>query len=274
MLKQRLLTAAVLIPIVILAILLLPSIGFIALLAVIALMAMWEWLSMAAMKPLTKVLSSVSFLAVLVVLFTMADIQNVLLTGLVFWLLTSLIIVLFAHRPLPGFLARCFHNKLFTYLLSMLVALLFVYSAVWLHGLANNGPVLVLYVLVSVWLADTGGYFAGKRWGKHALATAISPNKTLEGLAGAMILVAVWSVIAYLMGIAANLSLIVWIGISLVTGLISVSGDLFESLFKRSYQIKDSGHLLPGHGGMLDRVDSLLAAVPFFAALMWLTGQF
>ncbi|THF67824.1 MAG: phosphatidate cytidylyltransferase, partial [Methylophaga nitratireducenticrescens] len=156
----------------------------------------------------------------------------------------------------------------------MLVALLFVYSAVWLHGLANNGPVLVLYVLVSVWLADTGGYFAGKRWGKHALATAISPNKTLEGLAGAMILVAVWSVIAYLMGIAANLSLIVWIGISLVTGLISVSGDLFESLFKRSYQIKDSGHLLPGHGGMLDRVDSLLAAVPFFAALMWLTGQF
>ena len=274
MLKQRLLTAAVLIPIVILAILLLPSIGFIALLAVIALMAMWEWLSMAAMKPLTKVFASLSFLAVLLVLFTMADIQHVLLSGLVFWLLTSLIIVLFAHRPLPCFLARCFHNKLFTYLLSMLVALLFVYSAVWLHGLANNGPVLVLYVLVSVWLADTGGYFAGKRWGKHALAKAISPNKTLEGLAGALVLVVVWSVSAYLLGVAEDISIVTWIVISLTTGLISVSGDLFESLFKRSYQIKDSGHLLPGHGGMLDRVDSLLAAVPFFAALMWLTGQF
>ncbi|MCL5975184.1 MAG: phosphatidate cytidylyltransferase [Gammaproteobacteria bacterium] len=274
MLKQRLLTAAVLIPIVILAILLLPSIGFIGLLAVIALMAMWEWLSMAAMKPLTKVLAGLSFLALLVVLFTMATIQHVLLSGLVFWLLISLIIVLFAHRPLPGFLAGCFHNKLFTYLLSMLVALLFVYSAVWLHGLANNGPVLVLYVLVSVWLADTGGYFAGKRWGKHALAKAISPNKTLEGLAGALVLVVVWSVSAYLLVVAENISIVTWIVISLTTGLISVSGDLFESLFKRSYQIKDSGHLLPGHGGMLDRVDSLLAAVPFFAALMWLTGQF
>jgi phosphatidate cytidylyltransferase len=134
--------------------------------------------------------------------------------------------------------------------------------------------VLVLYVLVSVWLADTGGYFAGKRWGKHALAKAISPNKTLEGLAGALILVAVWSVLAYQLGVAENLSIVTWIVISLTTGLISVSGDLFESLFKRSYQIKDSGNLLPGHGGMLDRVDSLLAAVPFFAALMWLTGQF
>ncbi|MDO8825715.1 phosphatidate cytidylyltransferase [Methylophaga sp.] len=274
MLKQRLITAAVLIPLVVLAILLLPSIGFIALMAAIALMAIWEWLSMAAMKPPTKILASLSFLAVLLVLFTMAVIQHVLLSGLIFWLLASLIIVVFAHRPLPGFLARCFHNKVFTYLLSMLVALLFVYSAVWLHGLANNGPVLVLYVLVSVWLADTGGYFAGKRWGKHALAKAISPNKTLEGLAGALILVAVWSVLAYQLGVAEDLWIITWIVISLTTGLISVSGDLFESLFKRSYQTKDSGNLLPGHGGMLDRVDSLLAAVPFFAALMWLTGQF
>ncbi|WP_417550073.1 phosphatidate cytidylyltransferase [Methylophaga sp.] len=274
MLKQRLLTAAVLIPLVVLAILFLPSIGFIALLTVISLMAMWEWLSMAAMKRVTKVFAGLSFIAVLILLFTMAVIQQVLLTGLIFWIIISLIIVLFAHRPLPDLLARCFHNKLFTYLLSMLVALLFVYSAVWLHGLANDGPVLVLYVLISVWLADTGGYFAGKRWGTHALAKAISPNKTLEGLAGALVLVAIWSVMAHQMGVAENLSVVTWIIISLITGLISVSGDLFESLFKRSYQIKDSGHLLPGHGGMLDRVDSLLAAVPFFAALMWLTGQF
>src|SRR5690606_38403456 len=100
------------------------------------------------------------------------------------------------------------------------------------------------------------------------------PNKTLEGLAGALVLVALWSVLAYLLGISQNLSLSGWLAISLISGLISVSGDLFESLFKRSYQIKDSGQLIPGHGGMLDRMDSLLAAVPFFAALLWLTGQF
>lgn len=156
----------------------------------------------------------------------------------------------------------------------MLVTLLFVYSAVWLHGLASDGPILVLYVLISVWLADTGGYFAGKRWGKHALATAISPNKTIEGLIGAITLVAVWSVIAYLLGVSQSISLFTWLLVSVATGLISVSGDLFESLFKRSFHIKDSGHLLPGHGGILDRVDSLLAAVPFFAALVWLTGHF
>lgn len=274
MLKQRLLAAAVLIPLVIMAILLLPSIGFIALLTVVALMAIWEWLSMAAIKPMFKVLASISFVAVLAVLLTTAAIDHILFSGLLFWILFSLLIVLFAHRPLPGILAGCFHNKVFTYLLSMLVTLLFVYSAVWLHGLAPNGPVLVLYVLISVWLADTGGYFAGKRWGKHALARAISPNKTLEGLAGALVLVALWSVLAYLLGISQNLSLSGWLAISLITGLISVSGDLFESLFKRSYQIKDSGQLIPGHGGMLDRMDSLLAAVPFFAALLWLTGQF
>jgi len=274
MLKQRLLAAAVLIPLVIMAILLLPSIGFIALLSVVALMAMWEWLSMAAIKPLTKVLASISFIAVLSLLFTMAPIDLMLLSGLLLWGLISLIIVLFAHRPLPGILASWFHNKFFTYLLSMLVTLLFVYSAVWLHGLAQSGPILVLYVLISVWLADSGGYFAGKRWGKHALAKAISPNKTLEGLTGAMLLVALWSALAYFLGISQSLSLSAWFAISLITSLISVSGDLFESLFKRSYQIKDSGHLIPGHGGMLDRIDSLLAAVPFFAGLLWLTGQF
>lgn len=168
---------------------------------------------------------------------------------------------------------RFFHNKLVTYVLSMLVTLLFVYSAVWLHGLAETGPVLVLYVLISVWLADTGGYFAGKRWGKHALAKAISPNKTIEGLFGALVLVGLWSVLAYLLGMASTISFINWFIISLLTALISVSGDLFESLFKRSFHVKDSGHLLPGHGGMLDRVDSLLAAVPFFAALLWIAGQ-
>ena len=133
MLKQRLLTAALLIPLVIMAILLLPTIGMIGLLTVVALMAMWEWLSMAQMQPLIKVLASLSFIAALLALLALAGINHMLLSGLVFWLLISFIIVLFAHRPLPISLAMLFHNKFVTYLLSMLVALLFVYSTVWLH---------------------------------------------------------------------------------------------------------------------------------------------
>lgn len=274
MLKQRLLTAAVLIPLVVLAILLLPPVGIIALLTVVALMAMWEWLSMAAISPLMKGLASISFVVVLPVLLVQGAIDQIIMLGLVFWLLVSLLIIGFAHRALPTAIAACFHNKLFTYLLCLLVILLFVYSGVWLHGIAGHGPLFVLYVLISVWLADTGGYFAGKRWGKHALATKISPNKTLEGLAGGIALVVMWSVIAHALAAHHYFSLSHWIGISVLTGLVSVSGDLFESLFKRSYQIKDSGNLLPGHGGILDRIDSLLAAVPFFAALLWLSGQF
>lgn len=273
MLKQRLLTAAVLIPLVVMAILLLPTIGFIGLISIVALLAIWEWLSMTSMQPVIKTAAGLSFILFLLWLLPMADIQTVLMTGLVFWLIISLLVISFAHRSLPALLAGFFHNKLVTYVLSMPVTLFFVYSAVWLHGLAETGPVLVLYVLISVWLADTGGYFAGKRWGKHALAKAISPNKTIEGLFGALVLVGLWSVLAYLLGMASTISFINWFIISLLTALISVSGDLFESLFKRSFHVKDSGHLLPGHGGMLDRVDSLLAAVPFFAALLWIAGQ-
>jgi phosphatidate cytidylyltransferase len=126
--------------------------------------------------------------------------------------------------------------------------------------------------LVSVWLADTGGYFAGKRWGKHKLAVQISPNKTWEGVAGAVVLVCLWSIAAYFYVVSVNLSLLSWLGVSAIVVFASIVGDLFESLFKRAHQVKDSGNLLPGHGGMLDRVDSLLAAVPTFTAYLYFLG--
>ncbi|RKZ80999.1 MAG: phosphatidate cytidylyltransferase, partial [Gammaproteobacteria bacterium] len=100
----------------------------------------------------------------------------------------------------------------------------------------------------------------------------VSPNKTWEGVAGALVLGLIWAIVGYSLDWSGSLSLFSWLCLSVVALLISIIGDLFESLFKRCYQVKDSGNLLPGHGGMLDRIDSLIAAVPVFTAGLFFLG--
>jgi phosphatidate cytidylyltransferase len=159
-------------------------------------------------------------------------------------------------------------------ILASIVLALFGHGAVILHQSGDLGPQQLLFVMILVWLADTGGYFAGKRWGKTPLAKAISPNKTWEGVAGAIVLGGIWTLIGYEIGISGSISWPQWLLLSISVLLISIVGDLFESLFKRCHNIKDSGNLLPGHGGMLDRMDSLIAAVPVFTAGLFLLGAF
>jgi len=129
----------------------------------------------------------------------------------------------------------------------------------------HQGHLWLLAALALVWAADSGAYFAGRHFGKHKLAPRISPNKTWEGLVGGLIAgVAVAVGLGWLAGIdAAHLpGLLIT---SVVAVFASVLGDLFESLIKRHAGAKDSGHLIPGHGGVLDRVDGVLAAIPVFA---------
>jgi phosphatidate cytidylyltransferase len=133
-----------------------------------------------------------------------------------------------------------------------------------LHQSGSAGPVLVLFVLVLTWVADSAAYFAGRQWGRHKLAPRISPGKTLEGLAGAMVGALVCALVADRLELAPDLGLVPLMALCLVTTLAAVGGDLWESLLKRRHGVKDSGTLLPGHGGVLDRIDSLLAAAPVF----------
>ena len=122
-----------------------------------------------------------------------------------------------------------------------------------------------LYGLMLVWAADTFAYFAGRRFGGAKLAPSISPGKTWAGFWGGLFGVVVLAmVMAPVLGVTLQ-QLPVLVAISLVAGLASVLGDLFESLIKRQAGAKDSGTLLPGHGGLLDRIDSILAALPVFA---------
>lgn len=127
-------------------------------------------------------------------------------------------------------------------------------------------PLVVLLVLVLVWIADSAAYFVGRAWGRRKLAPAISPGKTWEGVAGGLIGATLYAIIiAFFTDPGAWLALVVT---ALLLGMVSIVGDLFESAMKRQAGVKDSGSLLPGHGGILDRIDSATAALPL-AALVW-----
>lgn len=132
----------------------------------------------------------------------------------------------------------------------------------WLHA-QPSGVFKLLFLLFLVFAADTGAFLAGRNFGRRKLAPAISPGKTVEGAIGGLALCAAWTLTAGIYVFAVDGAQVPWLlGLSLVTAAASIVGDLVESMFKRISGIKDSGHILPGHGGLLDRVDSILAAAP------------
>jgi len=149
---------------------------------------------------------------------------------------------------------------------------LFAWSAlVFMHRYPEQGPVMAIAMLLVVWSADTFAYFTGKKFGKHKLAPSISPGKTIEGVVGGLIGAGLVSLIMATIVLDLNGSNVLsWLLASLVAALFSVVGDLYESRLKRQAGVKDSGNLLPGHGGILDRIDGLVAATPVFATIWWL----
>ena len=132
---------------------------------------------------------------------------------------------------------------------------------------APQGPGLLIWLLAAVAAADVGAYFAGRRFGRRKLAPRISPGKTTEGVIGGAVAILAWGIAGAVYFGAATPSLTRWPALVAVLFVASVTGDLFESAFKRARGVKDSGGLLPGHGGVLDRVDSVIAAAPVFAVL-------
>lgn len=138
----------------------------------------------------------------------------------------------------------------------------------------QQSPWWLMYVFMLVWCADSGAYFVGRKFGRRKMAPNVSPNKSVEGLVGGLLtgLTVVIAISLFNLNLS-GLVLLAFVVLSGITILSSVLGDLFESMLKRRANVKDSGTILPGHGGILDRIDSLLSATPIFAFGFWLLRQ-
>ena len=272
MIKQRLVTAAILIPLVLLGILFLETKTLEWLIAFVTVLAAWEWFGIIGVHDVIKRLIWISGLCLLsIISLEYLSIGFIVTIASIIWLLAAAVLMKYGNDGLPNYLTALFRQSWFGIANAVILLASFWIAAISLHD-SQMGSHQLLYILVSVWLADTGGYFVGKRWGKKALAKAVSPNKTWEGVWGALTLISIWAIVAFEIGLGGSLSLQTWLLLTLLSVAMSIVGDLFESLFKRSHNIKDSGNLLPGHGGILDRIDSLIAAVPIFVAGLILTG--
>lgn len=276
MTKTRVLAALIMAPLAIGGVLLLPTAWLMLIAAAVCLVALWEWLKLADVEDLlARNILLACNLAVMVALVwgsrsadgstTLALLQLVALLGVAWWLLAMLWLLHFDFASDHDTHARVF--KLGAGTLAVVPA----WCAMGvIHATGPNGHQWLLLALFLVWAADTGAYFAGrtfggKLFGGRKLAPRISPNKTIEGLLGGVVLAVAVAVIgAKLIG-TDNGALLGVIAVAIVTVLFSVVGDLFESLLKRHINVKDSSNLIPGHGGVLDRVDSVLAALPVFA---------
>ena len=152
----------------------------------------------------------------------------------------------------------------------LLIVAIFL-SVYYLHKFDSDSPAALLFLFILVWLADSGAYVAGKLWGKTKLAPSVSPGKTIEGLFGGVVAVSLFSLlVGYFYAHFSLPALLMLLLIAVVATLFSVLGDLVESKYKRIVGIKDSGHILPGHRGILDRIDGFAAAAPVFT-LCWLS---
>ena len=272
MIKQRLITAAILIPLVLLSILFLETKTLEWLIAFVTVLAAWEWFGIIGVYDVIKRLIWISGLCLLsIISLEYLSTGFIVSIASIIWLLAAAVLMKYGNDGLSNYLTALFRQSWFGIANAVILLASFWIAAISLHD-SQMGSHQLLYILVSVWLADTGGYFVGKRWGKKALAKAVSPNKTWEGVWGALTLISIWAIVAFEIGLGGSLSLQTWLLLTLLSVAMSIVGDLFESLFKRSHNIKDSGNLLPGHGGILDRIDSLIAAVPIFVAGLILTG--
>ena len=269
MLKQRVITALILASLVIWGVLRLPDWGFALLLSVVVALAAWEWGALLG-RGRSVALGYTGLILVLLGGLWWQREHTVLLYVLlglsaVFWGVALLWLYRFNRAPTQQATAG---------LLSLIGLIVLVppwLALLVLRETPRFGAGYVLFLLLLIWFADSGAYFAGRAWGKHKLAPHISPGKTLEGVLGAL---GVSLVVTLAGAMLLNLQPAQWPGfvlVCLVIVLFSIAGDLFESMIKRQRSVKDSSHLLPGHGGVLDRVDSLTAAAPLFLlALLWL----
>lgn len=273
MLKQRVLTALLLLPIALLVVFAAPPQWFLVLLGIVLLGGSREYLRLAGVNgQVTGFLLIVLQAATLAVLFFFRNDWAAGMTGYLS-LFCAAWLVLFFRLPAYRENARVDGRYRFISALTSLLSITACWFALGWLRVQPQGSWLILLLLLIVWAADTGAYFAGRAFGKKKLAPRISPGKTRAGLVGGLILAPLIALLAAKSMPIEYIDPVRLVLLTLVTALVSVGGDLMISMHKRISGFKDSGSLLPGHGGILDRLDSLLAAAPFFALGLLVAGR-
>ena len=254
MFKQRFLTAVILIPLVFLGIYFANDWALVGIIGALVLALAWEW---SALIPLPNRSGRILFIGVLLLSiwslyawFIPSLMLNLLLWTGIFWA----IVTYPKTRPIWG------HAWLMI-LVAWFSLILFAHS-LWALFHHDQGRWLLVYLLGLVWATDIGAYMFGKLWGKHRLIPQVSPGKTLEGSAGGLILASAIAALGAWYFQPENV--VVWFVKAWIVMGVSMIGDLWISMLKRRVQVKDTGHILPGHGGVLDRLDSLVASLPVF----------
>jgi len=237
------------------AVLFLPTTIAAAALGLLFVAGAWEWAGLARLDRAARLLYVAAFAAALLAapwwVFRRDVIAAVLVVAVVWWALALVAVVKYPFR-LP----------LAAVVVAGLATLLPPWAALThLHAALSVGPELTLTVIAIVWSADVGAYFTGRTIGRTKLAPNVSPGKTWEGVAGGVVLAGIVAAVA---AVALDLPVAPLVAVGCGTALVSVLGDLTVSICKRNVGVKDTGRLLPGHGGMLDRIDSLTAAAPAF----------
>lgn len=271
-LKTRIITALILAPIAIGGIFFLPPLGFALFTGVIITLGAWEWANMSGIENQPGRVGYALVMAAL--LYALRDVPALLVLWLAiaWWLVCFWLVRRYPAgserwgaipvRALMGFIV----------LVPAWVGLNHLRNGGFQFGDVANNLVVILYIFLVVWVADIGAYFAGRAFGKAKLAPRVSPGKSWAGVWGGLAAVALLAIVASVLASAAVAETMLLVVASLVTGFVSVLGDLLESMLKRFRGIKDSSQLLPGHGGIMDRIDSLTAAIPVFALMITLLG--
>lgn len=287
MLLQRILTASILAAVAIAAIFALPILYFYLFIAIIVLIAAWEWTELSEVHKLSgKILFLVSLilpmlfvtywtqiLEIFSQLLEMSEIKEY--SGALEWLVIGpvlfWILIMFLIKKAPDELLKLQLKKRYKVFIGW-----FVLFSAWMFLTklrAYYGSGAALYFLVLIWVADIAAFFTGKKFGKDKLAPLISPGKTLQGMYGALVSAIICSIVLALYYGYPGMIATDFAFLSVLTVMVSIYGDLFFSLVKRQNGVKDSGTILPGHGGVLDRVDSVIAAAPFYYAGIILIGR-
>lgn len=271
MLKTRFLTALCLTLTVVGVIFFMPPIAWVLASGLFFSVAAWEWANLSGLTSQVQRVAYTLALGVLALLFMWADtgLKEILTVACVWWIACFFMVL---RYPASSFLLTARYSRLIMGGISLVPAWL---SLIYLSSL-QNGSWIMLFVVFIVAAADIGAYFAGKAFGKRKLAPRVSPGKTWEGVFGGLVFVSVAGLVGNflfsnylgqpLMSSWASLLLLV-----IPCAISSVVGDLFESMVKRFRGIKDSSQLLPGHGGVMDRIDGLVAATPIFTFTAILT---